>query len=165
MMVLSFTLQSHSSSAEIQLGDSPEKGKRRVRFPVCVFGDNSWLGSPFKRPCWAQSFNKQRPTKPLYTSFLHRLFSFHLSPLPLNHYTSSLHSLVSGADRSAKVKFNELKWVYNNRFSCCHRSLAPSLFNLSNLFLAWSPVKKRLWGLLNRDPNRVSLSFMCCHGG
>lgn len=30
MMVLSFTLQSRSSSAEIQLGDSPEKGKRSL---------------------------------------------------------------------------------------------------------------------------------------
>lgn len=67
------------------------KEKKQVHFPVCVFVDNSCLGSPFKRPCWAQSFNKQRPTKPLYTSFLHRLFSFHLSPLPLTHYTLSLH--------------------------------------------------------------------------
>lgn len=36
-MILSFMLHSHSSSREIQLGDSTETGKKYALLPVCVY--------------------------------------------------------------------------------------------------------------------------------
>lgn len=158
-MILSFMLQSHSSSGEIQLGDGPARGgkkKKSVFLSLCVFGDNSWLISPFKWPCGAQSVNKQRPAKLIHSFLLQSLILKSLfSPLfPLTHYTSSRTlcrlppsscSLSRRYKCESKVQQTpKLKWVYNNRFSCCHRSLDPSLFNLWNILLAWSPVKKRL---------------------
>lgn len=157
-MILSFLLQSHSSSGEIQPGDREKKKKKKKSvFPrMCVFGANLWLTSHFKWPCGAQSVNKQSPTKPLCSFFLSLSFSFHLF-LPLTHYTSSLllllllsaalPLLVPVQAQKLSTANSKLKWVYNNRFSCCHSSLDPFLFNHSKPPLGFIPYEKEALGI------------------
>lgn len=173
-MILSFMLQSHSSSREIQQGDGPEREKS-VYFPLCmsacVFGDNSWLISPFKRPHGTQSVNKQRPAKLLLHSFFapasllkekKPLFPWLITPhhLPPSHPTPYLSATLLASFTPTQVEdYNTLR---NLKFTIIaspdvtkkSESWEPSLFNLSNILSAWSLVgRKRLWGLFNHDPN------------
>lgn len=135
-------------------GKKEEEEEECVSPYVCVFGVNSWLTSHFKWPCGAQSVNKQSPTKPLCSFFLSLSFSFHLFP-PLTHYTSSLLLLLSAAlpllvpaqAQKLSTANTKLKWVYNNRFSCCHRSLDPSLFNHLKPPLGFIPYEKEALGI------------------
>lgn len=121
-MILSFMLQSHSSSREIQQGDGPEREKS-VYFPLCmsacVFGDNSWLISPFKQPRGTQSVNKQRPAKLLLHSFFapasllkkkKPLFTWLITP----HHTLSPRSRLLILPPTSQ----RLSWLASSRRKC-----------------------------------------------
>lgn len=155
---------------------------KSVCFSACAFGDNSWLISPFKWPCGTQSLNKQRPANPLHSFSLYLSFKILFSPL-FPWLITPLHALSVPSPPPPHLNIHLSKAWYRykckrkvrqspnlNKFTIIASPVVaevsdPSLFNLSNILLAWSPVKKRLWGLFNRDPNRVSFFFLCWHHG
>lgn len=111
MMVLSFTLQSHSSSAEIQLGDSPEKGKRReyVSLYVCLVTTHD-LVHPSNGPAeLSHSINKdQQSLFTLPSSIAYFLFTSPPSPWIITPRLSTLWSLVPiQAQKLSSTNLNE----------------------------------------------------------
>lgn len=157
----SFILQRNTA------GWRPSEGKKSVFLCVCLVTTHDSFHPSNGPVVLNQSINKDQQS--LSVLFFPPSLIFSPPPTP-THYTSS-HTLRRLRPpprlwaRERSTTNSKLKWVYYNRFSCCHRSLDPSLFNLSNSLLAWSPVKKRLWGLFNRDLNRVSLFFLYRHAG
>lgn len=130
---------------EYSLGGGRE-GTKKGSLPCTIHDSFHRLRWPFG----ARSLDKQRQTRPLLLLLPHRSPSWLIT---LQHRRK---------ESEARPNVDEFTAIAS---SCCHRSLEPSLFNLSNLLLATAAVKRRLWGLLNRDPNRVSLFLVYGHDG
>lgn len=145
-MILSFMPQSHSSSTEIQLGESPERGgvgdeKVIPRIRVCLWRRLETHFTLQKRPRSAQSVNKQRPTKPLCSFFSDFSFSPHLLSPPrlITPCLSAARRPALPPLARAKVERNKLPNL--NEFTIIASPVVTevgdlSLFNLSNLLLA-----------------------------
>lgn len=184
-MILSFMLHTHSSSREIQLGWQPRGKKKCVHLCVCVVVTTHDSFHPLNgRVALNQSINKDQQSLFAHSSSISRLkilfspllpwlitprhalsaaFSSHPPPPPPPHpHPPQLlaHTAQSHTNTSARGKVQQTPNL--NKFTIIASPVVTEVWiHLCLTFQTSSwldpPVKKRLWGLFNRDPNRVSL--------